>query len=255
MRSERFGKLDAKVTGGTDGGGGGSGPVVVLLHGFGAPGTDLVPLGQMLGEAFGQVLDQAREHIGDAAPAAGDPPRFVFFAAPLAQPELMGGRAWWMIDMEALQRAMLGGGRPDFSREKPEGLDDARELLGEAIRALRERLDAAAAPLILGGFSQGAMLSCDFALRSDEPLAGLILFSGSLLCADEWRERMPKRAGLRVFQSHGQSDPILPFGAAERLRDLLREAGLEVSWCAFPGQHAIPPEALSGALELMVTVL
>src|SRR5690606_2105799 len=48
MRTEILGGLTACVTGGTDGKGGGDGPVVVLLHGFGAPGTDLVALGPAL---------------------------------------------------------------------------------------------------------------------------------------------------------------------------------------------------------------
>ena len=44
MRQLKLGTLTAHVTGGTDRDGGGAGPVVVLLHGYGAPGTDLVPL-------------------------------------------------------------------------------------------------------------------------------------------------------------------------------------------------------------------
>ena len=48
VRRERVGELDVVISGGSDGVGGGDGPLVVLLHGFGAPGTDLVGLGQML---------------------------------------------------------------------------------------------------------------------------------------------------------------------------------------------------------------
>ena len=63
MNRTILGGLHAVVTGGTDGQGGGDGPVVVLLHGFGAPGDDLVPLTRFL-----------------AVPRAV---RFVFPAAPL----------------------------------------------------------------------------------------------------------------------------------------------------------------------------
>src|SRR5580704_2280770 len=48
MKLVKLGDLDARVTGGSDREGGGDGPVVVLLHGFGAPGDDLVPLGRVL---------------------------------------------------------------------------------------------------------------------------------------------------------------------------------------------------------------
>ena len=44
MRTTTLGQLTVHLTGGTDREGGGDGPLVVLLHGFGAPGTDLVPL-------------------------------------------------------------------------------------------------------------------------------------------------------------------------------------------------------------------
>jgi phospholipase/carboxylesterase len=225
MRLERFGDLDVRITGGTDGRGGGNGPIVMLLHGFGAPSTDLVPLGQAI-----------------AAPAGV---RFVFPAAPMLLPAFFGeSRAWWMIDMARLERVLALGQQPDFASEVPVGLGDARARLLTTIHVMRARMDATEAPLVLGGFSQGAMLSCDLALRTDVPLAGLVLFSGTLLCEHEWVPLMPRRAGLRVFQSHGQADPLLPYDLAVRLRDHLRAAGIEVSWHAFGGGHELPLRVL-----------
>ena len=64
MREERLAGLQTVITGGTDGVGGGDGPVVVLLHGFGAPGAALVPLAGAL--------------------PVPDGTRFVFPAAPLS---------------------------------------------------------------------------------------------------------------------------------------------------------------------------
>ena len=48
MRQEKLGGLIVRMTGGTDGRGGGNGPAVVLLHGYGAPGDDLVVLSDYL---------------------------------------------------------------------------------------------------------------------------------------------------------------------------------------------------------------
>ena len=48
MREETIAGLQVRFTGGTDRNGGGDGPLVVLMHGFGAPGTDLVPLARVL---------------------------------------------------------------------------------------------------------------------------------------------------------------------------------------------------------------
>jgi phospholipase/carboxylesterase len=55
---------------------------------------------------------------------------------------------------------------------------------------------------------------------------------------------MRARAGLRVFQSHGSRDPLLPYELAERLRDALRDAGLDVTFAAFDDGHGIPPDVL-----------
>ena len=93
---------------------------------------------------------------------------------------------------------------------------------------------------MLGGFSQGSMLACDFALRDPRPLAGLALLSSTVICRSEWQKLAPSRAGLPVLQSHGKDDPILPFALAENERDLLRDAGLDVEFVAFNGGHGIP---------------
>src|SRR5208282_2123552 len=90
MRTLELGGLRVRVTGGTDREGGGDGPALVLLHGFGAPGDDLVSLWRVL-----------------AAPAGT---RFVFPEAPVSL-AAMGygeGRAWWMIDMERMLELQRG---------------------------------------------------------------------------------------------------------------------------------------------------
>lgn len=223
---ESLGGLQARISGGTDGCGGGEGPVVVLLHGFGAPGEDLVPLG----------------------PALGLPRdvRLVFPAAPLSLDAhgMYGGRAWWLIDMERMQRAIMSGQTRDLTRDVPPGLGAAREQVLALLDDVERRLGAPPERTVLGGFSQGAMLSCDVALRAERALGGLVLLSGTFLCEEEWRPRMAAHRGLRVFQSHGVLDPLLPFDLAERLRDALVEAGLELDWVAFRGGHEIPPAAL-----------
>src|SRR5512134_2337117 len=113
MRVIKLGELTARVTGGTDREGGGNGPVLVLFHGFGAPGTDLVPLYR--------ALDVPREV------------RFVFPAAPLVldprAPDELAPRAWWLIDIIGLQQAIAQGRSVELAREKPAGLDEARELV------------------------------------------------------------------------------------------------------------------------------
>ena len=85
----------------------------------------------------------------------------------------------------------------------------------------------------------------DVALRTKRALAGLVLLSGTHIAADEWAPLLEGRKGLRVFQSHGQADAILPFSISSDLKDTLKKAGFEVTWVPFHGGHGIPPEVLA----------
>ena len=224
MRQLKLGTLTAHVTGGTDREGGGTGPVVVLLHGFGAPGTDLVPLWREL--------------------AVGREVRFVFPEAPL---ELdFGGRAWWPLDMARLQERFSTAGAERLIAEVPPGIDAARAALLELLAALERDFGAKPEQTLIGGFSQGAMLATDAVLRTSRAFAGLAILSGTLISHDEWLPLMGARRGLPVLQSHGRADPVLPFALGERLRDELSAAGLPVEFIAFNGGHGIPGGVLEG---------
>ena len=221
VRKLRLGPLDVRVVANTDKE---TGPVVVLLHGFGAPGSDLVGLAPHL-------------HTSPDV-------RFVFPEAPLdLGPAFAGGRAWWMIDMLALQQAMAAGAFRDLARSVPEGLADARAQLSGCLDALQEKL--APESLVLGGFSQGAMLALDFALRDKRRLDALVLFSTTLIAEAEWAPRFSSRTGLPVVLSHGRYDPVLPYQGAERVRALMEDAGLDVRFVPFEGMHEIPEEAVA----------
>ena len=230
MRIETWGALNVRITGGLDREGGGDGPAVVLLHGFGAPGDDLVGLWPAL----------------DVDPSV----RFVFPEAPLSLAEFgPEARAWWRIDMERMQRAVDSGEQRDRSAEIPNGMAEAHAQLQETLDVLQRELGVPEGKLLLGGFSQGAMLSTDVALTSERPLAGLALMSGTLLAEPVWTAGMSARNSLPILQSHGAQDPLLPLSAAERLRGLLTDAGCTVEWVPFRGGHEIPMpvlQALSG---------
>ncbi len=235
MRLQRLGKLNARITGGTDGQGGGDGPVVVLMHGYGAPSDDLVGLG------------------GEIPAPAGT--RFVFPEAPIELPQMMDSRAWWNIDMAEFERAQMTGQPRDMTGEVPDGMAEANTRVCSLLDAVQEQLGVTGEQIVLGGFSQGAMLAMDVALRSDRKLAGLIVFSGTLLAQQEWLPLMSSRAGLRVVQTHGTMDPILFFGFAERLKDGLKKGGWQCKWVPFHGQHEIPRPALAAVGEMLSDVL
>ncbi len=229
MKELKLGSLDAHVCGGTDREGGGRGPVVVLMHGYGAPGTDLVSLWR--------ALNVPKEV------------RFVFPEAPL---ELgFGGRAWWPIDMVRLQDRFTEEGAARLIDEVPPGIDEARAAVLDLLGALERDFAALPEQVVIGGFSQGAMLATDIVLRSARPFGGLAIMSGTLVSHSEWLPLMAARKGLPVLQSHGRADPVLPFAIAERLRDELSTAGLPVEFIPFNGGHGIPGPAADGLARLI----
>ena len=236
MRAIQLGGLNVRLTGGIDGKGGGQGPVVILLHGFGAPGDDLVPLAEVLDVSAGT--------------------RWLFPEAPLSLSMGFGdSRAWWMIDMARIQADRAAGRVRDMSMEIPKGLALARERLLAFFKELPSHLPIDYKKTVIGGFSQGAMLTCDAVLQTDYPFAGLIQLSGNLLAQPVWGSLMPKRKGLPVFQSHGMQDEILPYVGAERLRDALSKSGLAVNWHSFRGGHEIPESVLRAVSIFLRTVL
>ncbi len=236
MRHEHWAGLDVCITGGLDRQGSGEGPLVVLLHGFGAPGDDLVALWRYL-----KVPDEVR---------------FLFPAAPLNLDMGFGdAKAWWMLDMERVTQARAEGQWEALSQEVPRGLERARTLVQNLLTQALEALSVPSGSLVLGGFSQGAMLSTDLALHSNMSFAGLALLSGTLIAKHEWLARLPHRQGLPVFQSHGTDDPILSFSMAQQLRDHIQAAGLPINWVEFPGGHEIPIQVLEGLSTFIQSVL
>jgi len=233
MQRMKLGGLDAVVAGGVDGSGGGAGPVVVLLHGYGAPGEDLVPLFR--------VLDVPKSV------------RFVFPAAPLAlDPRFPGqSNAWWPLDMEELLEIAESGDIARLQNMDPNGMSEARGLVEGLLDALATELSAVPETTVIGGFSQGGMLATEVVLETERPFAGLAILSATLVRKPRWSERAPARRGLSVLQSHGRSDPIVPYENAEALRDLLLASGLDVQWISFGGGHEIPDFAVAGLGELI----
>ena len=202
---------------------GGKGPpTLVLLHGYASSADHWIPYSQSI-----------------ALPPNG---RFLFPQASETTQRTDGspdGRAWWKLDLAVHLRPGMDG--IDLSRDDPEGLR-------QAARKVRSLLsiegNSAKHPFILGGFSQGAMVACQIAFLSDEPLCALVVLSGTPINEKRWRTEMGRRKGLPVFMSHGRNDTILPFVLAERLKAEMISAGMSVTFVPFEGSHEIPAEVV-----------
>ena len=202
--------------------GGAGPPTMVLLHGYGSSAEQWLPFTHSI-----------------PFPPQG---RFLLPEAPETFVRLSGasqGRAWWDLDLAAHRRpGQLG---VDLVGLDPRGLERAAKLVRDL---LASEGNSAHRPFVLGGFSQGAMVSCQVAFASDEPLAALVILSGTPINQAAWRPLLARRKGLPVFMSHGRSDAILPYDLAETLRADLVAAGLAVTFVPFDGGHEIPAEVV-----------
>jgi phospholipase/carboxylesterase len=190
--------------------GGDHSPTLVLLHGYGSRAEQWLRF----------------EHV-IKIPNDG---RLVLLDAPLRGP-IPGSRGWWWLNIEG--HIPEGERLPDFSTANPSGIKVASHLV-------REYLEDIDGPIVLGGFSQGAMLSGDIAFQTDQDLAGLVLLGGTTVNEVGWVQRFAGRRGMPVFIAHGRSDAVLPFAIAERFANKLETAGLNVTWVPFDGGHEIP---------------
>ncbi len=215
--------------------------IVILCHGYGAGGDDLVDFGPMLMENSDVIAESCR---------------FIFPAAPndLAELGIPGGRAWWPINMARLAEMQQTRHFDELTHLEPPGMADASSMLRQTIDQALTENGLSESQLILGGFSQGAMVSTDVTLHGLKP-ALLALFSGTLLNRSEWQRLAEQHPGCKVVQSHGYQDPLLPMSAAVDLRQILQSSGFDVQFTEFHGGHTIPTPALAAFQAAIETVV
>ena len=212
--------------------------MVVLCHGFGAPGDDLA--------GFGPHLLEAKASLGPTT-------LLVFPAAPIdmASMGMPGGRAWWPINMATLGQMHQTRDYAQLNDVTPDGMAEATEQLATCIKEIEAVTGVPIERTTVGGFSQGAMVTTNLTLNSETAFERLVLFSGTLVSRETWEQQADAHPGCPVLQTHGQQDMVLPFESAEKLRDLLSARGFDVSFVPFNGGHEIPLPALAALLDVL----
>ncbi len=149
---------------------------------------------------------------------------------------LLVGPAVSVVALRAPLSHPSGQGRQWYDLEAPNW-----PQLPEARISLRQRLDALAkeVPLeqtVLLGFSQGAAMALDVATGGTGlPLAGLISCSG--YPHPDWQPGEQTRQ--KILLTHGEQDPVVPYGASEMLQEQLISSGREAVLIGFAGGHTI----------------
>ncbi|NVL03517.1 alpha/beta hydrolase, partial [Ruegeria pomeroyi] len=195
---------------------------VVYVHGYGANGADLLGLADVLGE-----------HLPDTLFVAPDAPETI--------PGMPFGFQWFPIPW-------LDGSSEEEARR---GMEAAVADFNAFLDALMVDEDLLPEQVVLFGFSQGTMMSLHVAPRREDPVAGVVAFSGRLLepdlLADEVVSRMP------VLLVHGDADDVVPPQSLPQAAEALQGAGFkEVYAHVMKGTgHGIAPDGLSVALAFM----
>lgn len=145
---------------------------------------------------------------------------------------------WFPIALEEFQMALMQGRLAAKLNETPPHLLEARARLANFVREVKDLLGLdSMRRVVLGGFSQGAILAMDVALHLDENVGGVLFFSGFPVALQEWNARMPKHEGLIVLMTHGRLDFVLPVFGAVSLSDTLTKHGLDVKFIQHAGGH------------------
>jgi phospholipase/carboxylesterase len=184
-------------------------PVIVLLHGRGADERDLLSL---------------------VPPAVPD-----FFIVSVRAPYRFpyGGYTWF--DLENI-------GDPNLDQ-----IEESAGLLSKFLVEIQtlHRIDPD--NIFLFGFSMGAMMALEIALRTPAKIKGIVAHSGCVLRAALLPHQSEQLRSLSIFVAHGTYDPVIPVWIARESSEFLRQAHVPVHYREYPIEHTISDESLRDA--------
>jgi len=147
---------------------------------------------------------------------------------------------------------VLENGMPRFFRRLAEGVFDLEDLqkrtheLADFIAAAADRYNIDNKNIIAVGYSNGANIAAGVLLLRPETFAAAILFRAMVPLEPE---KPPELANVRVWIGAGNHDRIIPTSETQRLVELLRTAGADVSVPFLNAGHALTPAEISLARD------
>lgn len=195
---------------------------VIFLHGYGANGADLLGLADPLAEHLPDTLflaPDAPEHC------AGSPMGYQWFPIP------------W-IDGSSEEESMRG-------------MQSAIQDLNAFLDGVMVDEDLLPEQVVLFGFSQGTMMALHVAPRREDPVAGVVAFSGRLLSPDLLADEAVSRPAIMLI--HGDQDDVVPVQSLPEAAEALQGAGFQEVFAHIQKgtAHGIAPDGLSVALAFI----
>ena len=137
----------------------------------------------------------------------------------------------------------------DFAGDIVPGVTRSRDLLFELLDEQHSK-GFPTEQTILGGFSQGCLMSIEVGLRYPHLLAGIVGISG-YVCDPESliRGLSPVAKQQRLLITHGTMDPLIPFAMVWQQINFLKAAGINIEWHEFLKAHTIAGEAELGIIR------
>lgn len=189
--------------------------LVILIHGYGSNGDDLISLAAM--------MQPSLPHAAFVAPNA--PSQISHMAA---------AYQWWPIETLSVT-------------ERTAGASAAAPILDAFIDAELEKARLPEKRLFLVGFSQGTMMALHVGLRRPTPVAGIVGMSGMLVAPERLEADIRSRPPVLLI--HGTLDEVVPFQSMELASTALAAAGVDVESHVSPGiGHSVGTDGLGAAI-------
>lgn len=175
--------------------------IVLLLHGLGSNGQDLISLAPYLAK-----------NLPDAIFLSPDAP----FACDMVPAGYPNSYQWFSLQSRD-------------PKDMLEGVQNAQPILDDFIDEALEKYSLGADKLALVGFSQGTMTSLYCAPRYKDKVAGVLGYSGALIGEEGLIQDPDEHHKMPIRLIHGESDDVVPVMAYTHAREVLESAGFDVS--------------------------
>ena len=103
--------------------------------------------------------------------------------------------------------------------------------------------------IIIGGFSQGAILSLQLAIEYPKLMNGVICFSGMPWSETGTTSKTIDHAKIKAFYGHGVQDNVLPISEGRKCKNIITESGMNMTYKEYAMNHQIIEQEIKDVIE------